>query len=286
MTTAPSQEATGKASPRFDQFTRMVQEAIGVRLPASKRLMVESRLGRRMRELGFTSAEDYFRHIFDGGALEEELGTIFDAVTTNKTDFFREAEHFIQLTEKLIPARLSKRKASGAGSMFKVWSAAASTGAEAYTAAMVLADRASRRGEFEWGILGTDINTRVLAEARRAIYPAATIAPVPAPFRERFLMRGHGERVGQWRIIPGLRRRVRFQQLNLMDKTYPVDHDLDVIFLRNVLIYFDPADQAKVIARLASHLAPQGHLFVGHSEGMVVRHPALTQVGPAVFRKD
>lgn len=273
-------------APRFDRFSRMVQGSIGVQLPASKKVMVESRLRRRITELGLRSVDDYFRHLFDNGGLTEELDTIFDAVTTNKTDYFREAEHFIHLTERIIPARLSKRQATGRSSMFKVWSAAASTGAEAYTAAMVLADRESRRGAFEWRILGTDINRQVLSEAKRAVYSDAVIQPVPAAFRDRFLMRGQGAQKGNWRIVPDLRRRVNFQKMNLMDTHYPVDRDLDVIFLRNVLIYFSEADQARVISQLAGHLAPHGHLIVGHAEGMIVRHSNLRQVGPAVYRKE
>jgi chemotaxis protein methyltransferase CheR len=273
-------------APRFDRFSKMVQESIGVQLPASKQVMVESRLRRRIIELGLGTVDEYFRHLFDNGALSAELDTIFDAVTTNKTDYFREAEHFIHLTERIIPARLSKRQATGRSSMFKVWSAAASTGAEAYTAAMVLADRESRRGAFEWRILGTDINRKVLIEAKRAVYSDAVIRPVPSAFRDRFLMRGQGQQKGNWRVVPSLRRRVNFQKMNLMDTHYPVDRDLDVIFLRNVLIYFSEADQARVIAQLAGHLAHNGHLIVGHAEGMVVRHPSLRQVAPAVYRKE
>jgi chemotaxis protein methyltransferase CheR len=273
-------------APRFDRFSKMVQESIGVQLPASKQVMVESRLRRRIIELGLGTVDEYFRHLFDNGALSAELDTIFDAVTTNKTDYFREAEHFIHLTERIIPARLSKRQATGRSSMFKVWSAAASTGAEAYTAAMVLADRESRRGAFEWRILGTDINRKVLIEAKRAVYSDAVIRPVPSAFRDRFLMRGQGQQKGNWRVVPSLRRRVNFQKMNLMDTHYPVDRDLDVIFLRNVLIYFSEADQVRVIAQLAGHLAHNGHLIVGHAEGMVVRHPSLRQVAPAVYRKE
>lgn len=273
-------------SPRFDRFSRMVQEAIGVQLPASKKVMVESRLRRRITELGFDTVDEYLAHLFDNNRLTEELDVIFDAVTTNKTDFFREAEHFIHLTERIIPSRLSRRQATGRSSMFKVWSAAASTGAEAYTAAMVLADRESRRGAFEWRILGTDINRTVLAEAKRAVYPDLMVQPVPPQFRDRFLMRGEGPQKGKWRVVPDLRRRVSFQKMNLMDRHYPVDRDVDVIFLRNVLIYFSEDDQARVIAQLADHLTHHGHLIVGHAEGMIVRHPHLRQVGPAVYRKE
>lgn len=277
---------TTETAPRFDRFSRMVQASIGIQLPASKKVMVESRLRRRVAELGLDTVDDYFRHLFDHGRLSEELDSIFDAVTTNKTDFFREAEHFIHLTERIIPARLSRRKANGRSTMFKVWSAACSTGAEAYTAAMVLADREGRRGSFEWGILGTDINRTVLVEAKRAVFSEMTVQPVPTAFRERYLMRGLGQYKGNWRVVPDLRRRVNFQKMNLMSDRYPVDRDLDVIFLRNVLIYFSETDQARVIDQLAGHLTQHGHLIVGHAEGMVVRHPSLRQVGPAVYRKE
>lgn len=278
---APAEQESG-----FDRFSRMVQDSIGVCLPKSKRIMVESRLRRRLVELGLQDAEAYFRHLFDNGALHDELETIFDAVTTNKTDFFREPQHFKYLTERVIPERLARRPATGRSSMVKVWSAAASTGAEAFTTAMVLADLESRQGPFEWRILGTDINQSVLAEARRAIYPDLMIQPVPDQYRERFLLRGQGRHDGNWRISPDLRRRVNFRQMNLIDAQYPVDTGIDVIFLRNVLIYFSQADQIRVVEKLADHLAHRGHLFVGHAEGMLVRHRGLRQVGPAIYRKE
>lgn len=270
----------------FAQFARVVQETIGVRLPVSKRLMVESRLRRRVLELGMPSVDDYFTHLFEEGALERELAAIFDAVTTNKTDFFREPQHFRLLSESLVASRLSRRRATSPTSMFKVWSAASSTGAEAYTIAMVLAERAAQRGDFTWGVLGTDINSRVLDQARRAIYSAEEVRPIPADIRTRFLMRGFGSLAGQWRVESGLRNRTRFERMNLIETAYPIDRNIDVIFLRNVLIYFDPKDQADVIERLVDHLSHQGHLIVGHSEGMIVRKPGLNQVAAGVYRKD
>jgi chemotaxis protein methyltransferase CheR len=285
MSLKPSVSLDQGAS-HFEQFSRVVQDLIGVRLPKAKAGMVEGRLRKRCADLGLENIDDYFRLLFDEGRLEHELETIFDAVTTNKTDFFREAEHFVHLTERMIPARLSHRRAFDRASMFKVWSAAASTGAEAYTAAMVLADRESRRGAFEWRVLGTDINRQVLLDAKRAVYSDAFVRPVPASFRDRFLMRGEGPQNGRWRVHPDIRRRVSFQPMNLMDSHYPFDTNIDVIFLRNVLIYFSETDQARVIAQLVSHLVPHGHFIVGHAESMVVRHPDLRQVGPAVFRKE
>lgn len=278
--------AKGGAPAGFAQFAEFVQETIGVRLPLSKRLMVESRLRRRLSELGMPGLEDYFTHLFEEGALGQEVAAIYDAVTTNKTDFFREPEHFRVLSENLVAARLSRRQAASSSSMFKVWSAASSTGAEAYTIAMVLAERAGRRGEFVWGVLGTDINSQVLDQARRAVYSTEEIRPVPGEIRDRFLMRGLGKLTGHWRIEPNLRNRTRFERMNLIEPAYPIDRNIDVIFLRNVLIYFDPRVQAEVIERLVDHLSHQGHLIVGHSEGMIVRKPGLTQVAAGVYRKD
>ncbi|MEQ5872881.1 chemotaxis protein CheR [Sagittula sp. NFXS13] len=271
---------------RFERFSQIVKDEIGVRLPQNKRVMVESRLRRRMTELRLASVDQYFTYLFDEGALEGELDVIFDAVTTNKTDFFREAEHFRLLAGTILPDRLKRRPATGRASMFKIWSAAASSGMEAYTAAMVLADYATRHGAFEWGILGTDINLKVLDRARAAVYNQAEIAPVPAANQAHHLMEGIGRRKGEWRVVPELRRRVQFQQINLLSHDCPIDRNIDVIFLRNVLIYFDARDQAKVISRMVDHLAPRGHLFVGHSESMIVSQPSLTQIAPAVFCKD
>ncbi|WP_108659715.1 CheR family methyltransferase [Acuticoccus kandeliae] len=264
----------------YDRLTSMVKEEIGVGLPPNKRLMVESRLKRRILTLGLPDLDAYLDHVFVGGALSEERDVIFDAVTTNKTDFFREPEHFRILASKIIPAR---RK--GGGEAFKIWSAAASTGAEAWTIAMVCAE-ATQDGPLDWRILGTDINKAVLDVAELAIYDDNQLAPVPPHFATRWLMRGTGDSAGQSRIHPQLRQRVHFQRLNLMGRAYPVDRDVDVIFLRNVLIYFDAEDQARVLHQLAEHLAPGGYLIVGHSESMVVRGIGLTQKAPAVYRKD
>jgi chemotaxis protein methyltransferase CheR len=151
---------------------------------------------------------------------------------------------------------------------------------------MVLAAAKERHPELEWVILGTDISHRVLETAQRAIYPEPELLCIPAELRDRFSLKGRGPD-GQpaRRIAPALRARVRFAELNLMSIPYPVDRDLDAIFLRNVLIYFDAPTQERVIAAMASHLRPGGHLVVGHSESMTVRHPGLRHVAPAVYER-
>jgi chemotaxis protein methyltransferase CheR len=264
---------------QYQRFADLVRDEIGVKLTEAKRQMIEGRLRRRILALGQRGLDDYFRYLFDQGGLAQERDEIFDAVTTNKTDFYREPAHYRLLASDCVPAFRPRGKA-----MFKVWSAASSTGAEAWTAAFVLADLATER-PFEWAILGTDINSKVLEQARLAIYPSDEVHPVSGPVRDRYLMQGRGKRANDWRVAPHIRRRVSFQRLNLMDQSYPVGCDVDVIFLRNVLIYFQPADQAAVIERLARHLIPGGHFFVGHSESMIVQCPTLRQIAPASFIK-
>ncbi|MDT8856025.1 CheR family methyltransferase [Paracoccaceae bacterium Fryx2] len=282
----PTVAGSGTPSARnYERLSRLVKDEIGVKLPANKWQMVEGRLRRRHLALGLATLEDYFRHIFDQGGLESELGAILDALTTNTTDFFREPDHFRLLESRIVPQALLQRGPARQRQGYRVWSAACSTGAEAYSIAMVLQDIASKSAQFSYLILGTDINTEVLATARQAIYPLAGVAPVPKDYRHRFLLMGSGATAGQVRIVPELRARVNFARLNLMGDSHALDRDIDLIFLRNVLIYFEPRDQAQVIARMVAHLAPAGHLVVGHSESMVVRHELLKQIAPAVFQK-
>jgi chemotaxis protein methyltransferase CheR len=269
----------------FKRIIDLIGAEVGIKLSSSKRMMVEGRLRRRVRILGLSSLEEYGAFLFQENGLMSERIHLIDAVTTNKTDFFREPEHFDLLERKLVPALLQERR-SERNPVLKIWSAASSTGAEAYTLAMVLADLASRRGDFRFAILGTDISTAVLETAERAVYPADQIAPIPQEKQQRYLM--FSKRAGlrpDVRIVPELRRLVRFARLNLMDSSYLIDRNVDVIFLRNVLIYFEKSDQEKVIRRLHTHLRPGGYLILGHSESMIGNGIAMQQIAPAVLQK-
>lgn len=269
----------------FKRISDLIGEEVGIKLPPGKRTMVEGRLRKRVRALGLSTLEEYAQHLFENNGLEEERLHLIDAVTTNKTDFFREVEHFELLRHRLVPDLLARRR-SERQPLLKVWSAASSTGAEAYTIAMVLADMVAQTNDFRFAILGTDISTQVLEQAVRAVYPADQIAPVPPAMQQRYLMyaRDPGLRP-EVRIVPELRRLVRFGRLNLMDTSYPFDQDVDVIFLRNVLIYFEKSDQEKVVLRLAKHLRPGGYLLLGHSESMIGTGVSMRQIAPAVFQK-
>lgn len=267
------------------RFRELIYRETGIKMPASKNHLVSSRLRKRLIALGLETLDDYLAHIFDDGGLEEEWAEIIDLVTTNKTDFFREPAHFEFLAKVAVPKALARAHGSGPV-RFRLWSAAASIGAEAHTAAMILAEAAIASPRLDWRILGTDISVGALEVARRGVYPADDLVPVPAHLRLRYAMTGRkSETSSEVRIVPELRRRIRFDQLNLIDPPYPVAHGLDVIMLRNVLIYFDAPQQAQVISAVTDHLRSGGHLLVGHAESMIVADPRLVQLAPATFRK-
>lgn len=266
----------------FLTLAKLVESHTGIRLPPSKRVMLEGRLRRRMRALGLAKLADYGETIFRNGRLDDEFQHVVDCATTNKTDFFREPEHFVFLREHAIPSAL--RHSQGREAL-KFWSAAASNGAEAYTIAMVTAETFGfdARGFF---VLGTDISREMIAEARRAIYSAAFVDPVPRALRDRYLMTARDAGRREVRIVPELRRLVQFECLNLMDAHYPIDGDFDVILCRNVLIYFSKVTQAAVMRQLCAHLRVGGYLMLGHSESLAGNEqPQLRQVKPTIFRR-
>jgi chemotaxis protein methyltransferase CheR len=268
---------------RFRAIAEIIEQRVGIKMPPSKRIMVEVRLRKRVRALDLDDLDDYARYIFELGHLEEELPDLIDCVTTNKTDFFREPAHFEFLRGVAVP-RLVKDRGVRMPNL-KIWSAACSTGAEVYTLAMVLQDMLGARGDFRYFLLGTDISNDVLEEARSATYPLEFLAAVPEPMRQRYVMIARDAKRGVARIAPELRARTRFERLNLMDSHYPVDDDIDVIFCRNVLIYFDKPTQQAVVKRLVSHLRPGGFLILGHSESMAASGVGgIAQVMPTVYR--
>ena len=267
----------------FERLAGLVTSPTGIKLPPAKQLMIEGRLRKRMRARNQPNLNAYCRFLFDQGGLESEITHLIDVVTTNKTDFFREPDHLDFMETRMVDALLSQTRPRP---LLKVWSAASSNGAEAWSIAMVLEDMARKRRNFSYAILGTDISTVVLEQARRAVYPAEAMEPVPTDKRQRYVMESRDPELrGEVRIVPELRQRAQFNRMNLMDTQYPYDRDVDIIFLRNVLIYFEKADQEAVVARLVGHLRRGGYLVVGHSESMVVVESSVRQVGPTVFQK-
>ena len=268
----------------FDHIAGMISETTGIRLPPQKRLMVEARLRKRMRALGMTTIAAYCEYLFEKGGFATETNHLIDVVTTNKTDFFREIDHFHYLAEGGV-ADMLRHHPTGIRPHLRFWSAACSNGAEPYTIAMVLADLAAQGPAFDISILGTDISFAMLQEARNAIYPASFLSPLTPDQRNRHLLHARDPHSQDVRISPELRRRVTLAHLNLMDRTYPLPRTFDAIFLRNVLIYFDRADQVAVARRLLDHLHPYGLLFIGHSETSVAADLPVRQIAPAIFQR-
>ena len=266
----------------FQRLAQFIEESCGIKMPSSKITMVEGRLRRRVRATGLATLSEYCSYLFDDGGLEAETIELINAITTNKTDFFREPEHFRYLAEHAVPQLMS----GGAmkGRPLKAWSAACSIGAEAYTLAMVLAGLEQRHG-LRSSIFATDICTDVLKTAVLGIYPEAMIAPVPADMRRSYVMRARDCASQTVRITPELRAMVSFGRINLMEAPYQMDREMDVIFCRNILIYFDKANQERVLQRLSDHLRPGGYMFLGHSETIGGFNLPLEAVDATVFRR-
>ena len=283
---APDITLTDRLSDRhFNAIVAIVENNVGIKLPPAKRLMVESRLRKRVRALNLANLKEYGTLLFERNGLEAEFVHLVDCVTTNKTDFFREPSHFDFMRTVAVPSLLNGLR--GSARRLKIWSAACSTGAEAYTVAMVLQDMIAQGMDFRFSILGTDISTEVLAEAEAGIYRREFVEPVPMAMQQRYLMRSRDAGCDLVRVIPELRGHVQFAHLNLMDPAFPFDRDVDLIFCRNVLIYFDQQTQDRVVQRLCSHLRPGGYLILGHSESMAgSRVDGIEQVRPTIYRTD
>ena len=267
----------------FRRVAEFITRELGIRMSPAKVPLLQSRLQRRLRALGCPSLETYLESVLQGAEGEAEMLEFIDAVTTNKTDFFREPQHFDFLTAKALPAL-----DPGANEpwTFKAWSAGCSSGQEIYTLAMVLGEYGEARPHFDYRLLGTDVSGRMLRAAETAIYDAALVEPVPPALRRKYLLRSRDPAHGHIRIVPELRDRVRFGRLNFMDQAYPVGETFDVIFFRNVMIYFDKPTQERVVNRLCEHLRPGGYVFTGHSESLTGLAVPLRPITAAVYRRD
>lgn len=274
---------TKLSDPEFKEFSAIIHETCGIKLPPVKKTMLSARLHKRLRFLGISSFADYLDYILSYEGQHEELAHMIDAVSTNKTEFFREANHFDFLTSHLLPEYVEKFQKKP-GRQLRVWSAGCSSGEEPYTLAMVLDDFFSRHPGMNFSILATDICTKVLAKAEQAIYPKETIANMPARFRHKYLLRGKDRQKGFHRVGPELRRKVTFRRLNFMARDFGIDNRMDIIFCRNVLIYFDRKTQIDLFKKLHKQLASGGYLFLGHSETLHGINDKVNKVEVAVYK--
>lgn len=282
MNAAPDMQSSDDhlGTRNFARLSAFIHDQTGIQIRENKLSMLESRLRRRVRATGCDNLKNYCEWIFEQGHLDGEAPYLINAVTTNKTDFFREPNHFEFLERVALPAL-----ANDGVRNLRAWSAACSTGPEAYTMAMVLDDYATRTNAFSYGILATDVDTDVLFTARRGIYPADQVVPVPAQLARKYVMRPADSRRGEVRMAPTLRSAIGFAPFNLMAPHYAVGEKMHLIFCRNVLIYFDKPTQRAVVERLANQLTPNGYLFLGHSESIHGLGLPLRPVANTVFQR-
>jgi chemotaxis protein methyltransferase CheR len=257
----------------FRQFQAMIYDIAGISLSDAKKPLVSGRLAKRVKQYGLVSYGDYFRLLMQQDQ-RAELQNAIDLLTTNETYFFREPKHFDFLRQHI--ADLQRP-----GRAFRVWSAASSSGEEPYTIAMVLADML---GDAPWEVVGSDISTRVLDTARKGHYPMKRIEGIPKHCLSKYCLKGVGPQEGTFLIDRSLRSRVSFQQVNL-NESLPKLGEFDVIFLRNVMIYFDMETKRQVVARMLPLLRPGGYFFVSHSESLNGINETLRVVTPSVYRK-
>jgi chemotaxis protein methyltransferase CheR len=264
----------------FEKISHLVYSHCGIHLHDGKKELVKARLSKRIREGNFRSFADYFEYVKTGEGTDEFIAMI-DSLSTNLTSFFREDGHFRALA-RIVPALLGEQTPRGKPRL-RLWSAGCSTGEEPYTMA-ITALEAAQGMNAELRILATDISTRVLKKAQQGIYPVDRVKSIPPDLLRKYLQIGQGNWAGQYRVKKDVRDLVTFQRFNLMDPMAGGD-PFDVIFCRNVMIYFDKKTQEGLINRFHSRLAKGGYLFIGHSESLTGLNHAFKYLEPSLYRK-
>jgi chemotaxis protein methyltransferase CheR len=266
----------------FKKLSEFIYNEYGIKMPPVKKIMLQSRLQKRLRELNMTSFKEYVEFVFSKEGQDNEVIHMIDVVSTNKTDFFREPIHFEFLAQTVIPEFNAE---TNFRTPLKIWSAGCSSGEEPYTIAITLAEIKERYPALDYSILGTDISSRILRNALEAIYKDNRVEGVPLIIKKKYFLKSKDRSNPTVRITPDLRRRVSFARLNFMDSVYNVNETFDVVFCRNVLIYFDRETQEKVINKLCMKLKTNGYFFLGHSESITSMQVPLKQIKPTIFRK-
>ena len=267
----------------FNRFRKLIFELAGITLSEHKRALVYSRLAKRLRANKLDSYSDYYELVSQADPDSQEIVEFINAITTNKSSFFREPHHFEFLREEIFPAFLDEMNASRRKSI-RIWSAGCSAGQEPYTLAMTLFEFFGAESSAEFHILATDIDTNVLSRAREGIYNDEQIEDIPDYLLRKYFLKGKGERAGLAKAGKDLQSIIQFNRLNLFDATWPMKEKLDIIFCRNVIIYFNRDTQRKLISRMTQHLKPGGYLMLGHSESLHGYESGLQHVRKNVYR--
>jgi chemotaxis protein methyltransferase CheR len=263
----------------FGKLSCYIEKQSGIQMPVAKKTMLEGRLRRRLRELGMSTFDEYCDFLFSRTG-SSEIVHMLDAVTTNKTEFFREPLHFEYLRQTILPEFIKKHQ----GEVFNIWSAGCSTGEEPYTIAVVLSEFARTTPAFRFSVFATDLSTTVLEKARQAIYTEDKISHIPAELQKKYFARSRDRSKKLVRVSARLRAAVEFRRLNFMSTSYPLHNRFHVIFCRNVMIYFDRETKKTILHRLCGTLKPGGYFILGHSESITTIETPLTQVAPTVHR--
>lgn len=268
----------------YELIRRLVYAKSGINLGDQKIQLVRARLSKRLRHCGFTSFRDYYRHV-EQDPTGEELCALLDAITTNTTHLFREIRHFNYLRELIIrwlgdPSWRSRHSA------LRIWSAACSSGEEPYSIAMVAHDVLQHTPNIELKILATDLSTRMLSRAKLGLYDVHRVGTVPPLLKGRYLKPTEQDGQTYLQIVPELRQLITFSRFNLMTETFPFRHGFDIVFCRNVMIYFDRQTQQTLVNKLAHHLVLGGYLMIGHSESLSAVSHSLSYIEPTIYRKD
>ena len=268
----------GITEEEFGQFSALVYRECGILLPATKKALLVTRLSKRLRELGVPSFQAYY-NLIAGDPGGSEFTRLLDLISTNKTDFFREPVHFEFLRTRILP-ELQQLK------QVRIWSAACSSGEEPYSIAMSVADAVEYPPQWECRILASDLSTRVLSKAASGIYEADRVRDLPLDVLRRHFLKGRGEHAHLFKAKPHLTEMIVFRRINLIDERYPIKTPLDMIFCRNVMIYFDRPTQARLMAKFRRHLKPGGYLFIGHSESLQWVDHQFRYVAPTIYRNE
>jgi chemotaxis protein methyltransferase CheR len=265
----------------FDQISRLIHDKSGIALHEGKRELVRARLTKRLRETGMPSFQAYYDYVVKE-STGRELVIMLDSISTNMTSFFREPAHFTYLASVVIPWLAARH--GPLGHRLWIWSAGCSTGEEPYSIALSILEALPNPMGWDIKLLGTDISTRALETAQRGIYKADKLSTVPSELRTRYFQRGTNEWAGYHRVKPEVQRLIEFRHANLLHGA-PIPGQFDVIFCRNVMIYFDNTTQARAIDIFRDRLLPGGHLFIGHSESLARVKHCLQYVRPAMYCK-
>lgn len=273
----------GLSDKEFKLFKELIYDKTGISLSEHKRALVYSRLGKRLRILGLQSYIDYYNHILDKDESGAELIEMINAITTNKTSFFREDYHFKYLNEELFP-EFKRRTQQGHAKNINIWSAGCSTGEEPYTIAIALAEFFSDEIGWNINLIATDIDTNVLKKASEGVYPIENSSQIPKHLLLKYFHKGRGENSGFFRAIDKIRDMISFQKLNLLDPAWSHKNKFDIIFCRNVIIYFDKPTQNNLIQRFQNSLIPNGNLMLGHSESLHGHDTKLLNIGKNIYK--